>query len=514
MALSRPARLLSRIGMVTALGIVAALGIVIAVASILAQDRQQVWEREARSARNVLQALAGEFERTVTAYDLVIRGVIGDLAQPAVAAMGPEALHRLLFQQGARPDNLAVLLVLDERGEVILDSRTAVVAPRNRSRRDYFQAHVDNPQAGLFISKPYRSRNRNGELSIALSRRLAHPDGSFAGVVVAAVSLSYFRDRVVQLNVGPRGSMTLFRDDGIVISRKPYVEAQIGVDLSESANVSRFRREGRGAFVGTAILDGVERLYQFERVGKLPLIMVVALSTDDMMTPWRRHAWVLASAVLLLCALLVALLAALERELRRRRNAEAELAQLARIDTLSGLLNRRAFAQVLALEWEAALRGRTPLALLLVDVDHFKAYYDCYGRSASDVLLRRVADAVRDCVPYAANVVARHGADEFVVLLPGMGLRSAAWLAERVRARVLGLAVPHRGNRGGVVSVSIGCTAMTPLAGSEAAVLVERADAALYLAKSRGRNRVERIGDPSTAGQGAEREMAQEPGGP
>src|SRR5690606_17977027 len=149
-----------------------------------------------------------------------------------------------------------------------------------------------------------------------------------------------------------------------------------------------------------------------------------------------------------------------------------------------------------------------------VDVDHFKAYHDCYGRSASDVLLRRVADAVRDCVPYAANVVARHGADEFVVLLPGMGLRSAAWLAERVRARVLGLAVPHRGNRGGVVSVSIGCTAMTPLAGSEAAVLVERADAALYLAKSRGRNRVERIGDPSTAGQGAEREMAREPGSP
>lgn len=149
-------------------------------------------------------------------------------------------------------------------------------------------------------------------------------------------------------------------------------------------NFLRFRREGRGSFVGTTASDGIERLYTFTQVGDLPLVLNVALSADEIEAEWHAKALVI-GALLLLCGLSVGLSLLVGWELRRRTAAEAELALLSRTDALTGLPNRRAFEETFDRAWAEARRRGGPISLLAVDADHFKRYNDRYGHPAGPV---------------------------------------------------------------------------------------------------------------------------------
>ncbi len=189
------------------------------------------------------------------------------------------------------------------------------------------------------------------------------------------------------------------------------------------------------------------------------------------------------------------------RDVSRRKAAEerlaalnAELAEIASSDALTGLANRRRFDEVLDAEWRRALRDGTRLSLLMLDVDRFKLYNDAHGHPDGDACLRAVAGAFREVVRRPGDLVARYGGEEFAVLLPRTDEIGAAKVAERCRAAVAMLARPHAGNAacGGVVTVSIGCATGGAGAsrGEEAGGLVEAADRRLYEAKRTGRNRV------------------------
>lgn len=172
-------------------------------------------------------------------------------------------------------------------------------------------------------------------------------------------------------------------------------------------------------------------------------------------------------------------LEASQLELQR---VNSELSRQTQTDALTGLNNRRAFDQVLGHEFARAMRTKSPLAILMVDVDHFKAYNDDFGHLAGDAALRAVAAAIKSQAR-AYDYVARFGGEEFVVVLPDAGPEEMQAVAERVRLAVEALATLLR-----PVTVSVGaalCDATT-----SAAELVERADQALYQAKQDGRNRV------------------------
>jgi diguanylate cyclase (GGDEF)-like protein len=148
-------------------------------------------------------------------------------------------------------------------------------------------------------------------------------------------------------------------------------------------------------------------------------------------------------------------------------------------DGLTGVSNRRHFDDTLARECRRATRTRAPLSLLMVDVDHFKAFNDEHGHQAGDELLRRIAQALRDAVHRAADLVARYGGEEFVVLLPETNEADARTLAESLRARIAETAV----------TVSVGVATLIPeLPQNACEELVRVADAALYDAKRAGRN--------------------------
>jgi len=174
------------------------------------------------------------------------------------------------------------------------------------------------------------------------------------------------------------------------------------------------------------------------------------------------------------------------------KDANERLDRLSRSDLLTQVANRRHFDEFLTQVWNRAARDGSPVALLLIDVDHFKAFNDRYGHPVGDECLRQVASTLKRHLRRPGDLVARFGGEEFVVVLPGLTLETAMQAAERVREAVERLAQPHAGSTtAAVVTVSMGVASMTahdPL--SSQMTLVTRADDALYKAKADGRNRV------------------------
>jgi len=168
------------------------------------------------------------------------------------------------------------------------------------------------------------------------------------------------------------------------------------------------------------------------------------------------------------------------------------LAELAQLDPLTGMKNRRVFDEHLARVWQQAIDDGRTIAVLLIDVDHFKAYNDKYGHQAGDQTLRRVAHTLQSFVRRPLDVFARYGGEEFAAILYGVDPTEAHDTAERMRRAVSDLAIEHRASRiCAMVTVSVGVAAITPVENRRSRGGVQLADEALYKAKSEGRNRVE-----------------------
>ena len=181
---------------------------------------------------------------------------------------------------------------------------------------------------------------------------------------------------------------------------------------------------------------------------------------------------------------------ALAERIRRLRGERDALKVEALVDGLTGIANRRAFDRRLATEWRRGIRGRTQLAIIMVDVDLFKSYNDAYGHLAGDAALQGVARAISGSVRRADDFVARYGGEEFVVLLPYSGMEAAVEIADAIRAAVASLGIVHEHNTTGRLTVSAGTSVAVPGDGFDSEDMVRAADNALYVAKHAGRDRV------------------------
>jgi diguanylate cyclase (GGDEF)-like protein/PAS domain S-box-containing protein len=598
-----------------------ASGVLGVAAAALLDARRDAWERSSSASANLARALERDLSSGFGAVDLALRSVAELLARSDAEQISPALRQALVRDRVESARYLDAVLLVDATGAVAFDSRQrAPAVPVNFADRDYFIAHRDRGDLGLFVSRPFRSRLADGLWTIGFSRRLSHPDGGFAGIALGVIRLERLSLAFEGIQLGRRGSMTLFRQDGSILARMPADDRQLGRDLSGAPAVQRAQAEPDGQFVAISGVDAVARLYTHRRLQGAPAFINVALAIEDIYAAWWLKATAIGSVMLVLVGAMAVMFVRLQRELRRRRSLEEaaraseasfrmltensndivyrvdaegtrlyvspavervlgqpaaqllgrsalddiapedlpavqealgrlragerevrveyrviradggvvwleasaratvnartgelddivaiardvterktlenKLAVLARTDGLTGLANRRAFDEALASEWRRARRDGTALSLLLLDVDRFKLFNDTYGHPAGDACLRAVAEAVAAAVHRPADLVARYGGEEIVLLLPGTEASGSQVLAEQVRAGVEAMGLTHAANpSSGVVTVSIGAATALPAAVPDLApeALVAGADAALYEAKHAGRNRV------------------------
>jgi diguanylate cyclase (GGDEF)-like protein len=293
------------------------------------------------------------------------------------------------------------------------------------------------------------------------------------------------------------GTMTTEGLDGVrrifAYVRVPWTQARLAVGLDEREVLSATDRE-----IGIAVLQlggGVIFVLLVTWFGGEQLIVrpirslvrtAIRFGRGDLHVRATQETWV-AEFEPLAIALddMARKLAAREEDLRI---ANQHLDELASLDGLSGLANRRGFDRALEHAWQNATEHRQPIALMMIDIDHFKLYNDRYGHVAGDTCLRAVGETLSLVTLEEAVLVARYGGEEFALLLPGLDLVRAAALAEEARKSIEDLLITHAESPCGLVTISIGVESQVPEKGQPAAKLVEAADDALYAAKRGGRN--------------------------
>src|SRR5262249_39249892 len=152
-------------------------------------------------------------------YDLSISTAARGMQLPEIWTISPENRDLVLFDHATGARDLGSLIVTDETGRMVATSRSAVPREVNYADREFFKGHKDRRDLGLYLGIPYRTAS-TGSWTIPLSRRLDHPDGSFAGVVRGSIRLSYFRRLLDGMQLGPGGSITLYHTDGVVVARR------------------------------------------------------------------------------------------------------------------------------------------------------------------------------------------------------------------------------------------------------------------------------------------------------
>ena len=203
------------------------------------------------------------------------------------------------------------------------------------------------------------------------------------------------------------------------------------------------------------------------------------------------------ASALLFLGLIMCAVAARNLEKRSRiafleSNVTTELAQN---DSLTGAKNRRIFDEHLARTWPQAIASSHTVAILLIDVDHFKAYNDNYGHQAGDQTLRKVAQTLQTFINRPLDLLARYGGEEFVAVFYNVDVDGARATAERVRHAIEELAIEHRGSPLWRVTISVGVAIVEPTKGRNSRGALQLADQALYEAKVRGRNRIKLMTD-------------------
>ena len=413
-AIRRPWRLSAK------LLIVSSVATVIGFSAICANVMLDMRRGEEELARQMLENLAAGIDadigRNIELYDLSLRAVASNLVMPELKGVSKPILHLILFDHAATAKHFGAIQVFDASGQLTIDASSLDPRPENRSDEEYFQVHRDNPDQGLFISRPMLHRSA---YSIVLSRRIADAEGRFLGVVAGSIRFSYFHELFDRLNLDADDTITVLRRDRTIIMRKPFDLDVIGKNLATVRTWNPNNLKASGSYAGQGPVDAIPRLF-VRRASTGPFYVVVGKPLDAIFRLWQR-----------------------EVTRHRRHHGRAGPVRV-RHDIVPRARNRPPRAgrgqargdgdhrrahrpeeppQIRyrdGCEWRRAARNKTPVALLMIDADHFKTYNDTYGHQAGDQVLVGIAICISDSVRRAGDCTARFGGEEFAVLLPGI----------------------------------------------------------------------------------------------
>ncbi|NHN68573.1 GGDEF domain-containing protein [Pseudomonas fluorescens] len=449
------------------------------------------------SVTNLARATAQHAEDTIRQVDVVTAALSERVEGDGLQNMDIPRIHKLLVQQSAIMPQLHGLFIYGPDGRWLVTDKAAIPEEANNSDRDYFQYHRTHKGRNVRIGQVIRSRSTN-DLIIPISRRLNNPDGSFAGVLLGTVKVSYFVDYYGDFKIDDKGALVLAMRNGTILVRRPFIDSVVGKSLVNSVIFKHFLpNSNQGIAQARAVVDDTERLYGYRALTTYPLVVEAGLSRESIIAPWRRDLLKTGFVLVFLILTLVSFGLIVLSQLRYRMAMEQQILDahqtmraMALTDSLTGLYNRRKLDITLADELRLARRQGSSLALIMLDVDYFKRFNDKYGHAAGDDCLRAIASAIQHAVKRPSDLAVRYGGEEFTVLLPSTDSVGAAKVAQTILESIRALNIEHGDHPLGIVTASAGITSCRP--GTDdvtPAMLIKAADAFLYLAKNTGRNR-------------------------
>jgi diguanylate cyclase (GGDEF)-like protein len=423
--------------------------------------------------------------------------------------------------------------------------------------RDYFKSALKTHD---FVVSGYLFSRASGQPIVIVAYPVSAVEANEATVLIAAINLGWMSQLMSNLGGRPGVSATLVDSDGTVLATSTDQANMIGRPLENQALLAAIAAketpsDAKTESVSVTAPDGAKYAVSFARIGGTGTRLVVSIDEAAIAAVADREIRTAYLQLALVCLfVLLGALVAAERIIIRpittltaiaqrfgrgdwsaraaRIGLPAEFAPLARafnamaaklgererelvaandrltviasVDMLSGLANRRGFQSRLDLEWLKAQQNGEELALLMIDVDHFKLFNDTYGHPEGDACLARLGATLAAIANDTAGFAARYGGEEFCLLLPRRNSAPALQVGEMVRTAVANLAMPHAASSHHQVTVSVGVACAAPNDAEEPRDLVEAADAALYAAKYRGRNAVVehgfvRLSDPGVS---------------
>jgi diguanylate cyclase (GGDEF)-like protein len=433
---------------------------------------------------NTARSMAMQAETTLKTADTIVASLVERVEAEGTGPESQARLYRLTTSLAAALPAIHEMGIIDSHGNAVVKSLVPNPLGLNYSEREYFRYHAANPDRGPFIGERINSKI-DGTDNITVTRRFNHPDGSFAGVVVTSVSMTFFQQMFDQMQPKAGGAIALLADDDTILARSPAVPDEVG-RVAGGSELRQYMRDhpGFGSLSYLSSIDGVRRLGSYQHLSQFPLITLVSQSEWDVQRNWRTE--LRSHAVILACVMIImAVLGSRAAKVNRVLNAQAMQ------DSLTGLANRRFFDETIKWEFLRAARLGQPISVIMIDIDHFKDYNDCYGHPAGDECLRAIAGTVRGCARRAGDLAARYGGEEIAVILPGSDAPRAYALAEMMRLAVRRLAMRHAHHLDEVVTISAGVATCMPWRSTGGwQSLVGNADAALYAAKTGGRDKV------------------------
>ncbi len=282
-------------------------------------ERRGLIEAAERSAQNLAQVLEEQTQGMVTAVDLTLTSAarIVESDRPALVLNNTQVADQL--RAGLKSASfIRTIFVVDATGRLMHHTDKLPPANIDFSDREYFQVHRDSLTVGLHIGHPLTAPTSN-VWSIHMSKRLSYTDGRFAGVVVAAVEPEYLERFYKSISVGPGGVVSLLLRDGTMLVRSPHLAGAIGKDFRESPLfMTHLPKAEFGTYQAPSRIDSSTRIFSYRVLRGMPLVVVIGLDRDEVLSKWLSRAWIhgLASASFMLIIAWLGYL--MYRELRRR----------------------------------------------------------------------------------------------------------------------------------------------------------------------------------------------------
>jgi diguanylate cyclase len=460
------------------------------------RDYRQAFTAANDSATNLARATAQHAEDAVRQVDVLTDELRERVEGDGLDHIDVPRIHALLVQQSKIMPQLHGLFIYGPDGNWVVTDKFITPDTANNADRDYFEYHRTHTDRNILISNVVKSRSTR-ELIIPVSRRLDKPDGSFGGVLLGTIKVSYFIDYYGDFKIDDKGALVLAMRNGTILVRRPFNASAIGQSLADSEIFKRYLPlSNEGVAEVRAVVDNTHRLYAYRALTSYPLVAEAGLSRESFVGPWRHDLLKTGLVLLVLIAVFTGFAGVVLSQLRARLAMEKEIRlahqavrDMALTDSLTGLGNRRRLDMALTQEINRALRQGSSLALIMLDVDYFKRFNDRYGHAAGDECLQQVARAIQSALKRPADLAIRYGGEEFTLLLPDTNGFGAAQLAQDVLQAIRHLSLVHADHPLGIVTASAGIAATFPATGEVTAPgMIKAADAFLYMAKNKGRN--------------------------